>query len=226
MRLNLAASVLLVSLLVACSPSSPPDAGQGATKPPPRAGQPLNSVELAARIAKVRAAAVLGDDEAVRREMDAMQEDYRRSIKLADAGRPIDPEAARSAAKRVPGVHSVVWIDRSNLLALVDRNEQRSMATVDAICSELEALGDTLAVVVHLQSRVARSADELETINRNCQLTEGDRALFQTRRELDVVPKDIRAQHAAQKSIGADVRGSREKADEAARLIEASTPEM
>ncbi|AXK72196.1 hypothetical protein DWG18_07800 [Lysobacter sp. TY2-98] len=181
---------------------------------------------MAARVAKIRAHAVMGDQEGVRREADAMQDDLRRSMKLPDAGRPIDREAARVAAKRVPGVHSVVWVDRSNLLALVDHNEQRTMETVDAICRELDPLGDTLAVVVHLQSRVARTGDELETVSRNCQLAEGDRALLQERRQLDVLSPEIRAEHAAQQHGGQSGVASERKANDAARLIESSTPEM
>ncbi|GAB1595608.1 hypothetical protein PAGU2638_12870 [Lysobacter sp. PAGU 2638] len=181
---------------------------------------------MAARIATLRADAVMGNQDGVRREADAMQDDLRRSMKLPDAGRPIDREAARVAVKRVQGVHSVVWVDRSNLLVLVDGNEQRTMGTIDAICRELDPLGDTLAVVVHLQSRVARTGDELETVSRNCQLAEGDRALLQERRQLDVLSPEIRAEHAAQQHARGSSAVSKRKADEAARLIESSTPEM
>lgn len=223
---NLTASAMLVCLLAGCGATASSDASQAPAKPTPRAGQPLDSLELATRIAKVRAAAVLGDQATVRNEMGAVQEDFRRSIKLPDSARPIDREAARAAAKRVPGVHTAVWVDRSNLLALVNRNDQRSMATIDAICGELDPLGDTLAVVVHLQSREASNGDELETINRNCQLGEGDRALLQANRQLDVIPRDLRAQHSSQQPLVGDTAQTRRRAAEAARLIEASTPEM
>lgn len=223
---NLAASMMLACLLVGCGATSEPDASQAQAKRAPRAGQPMNSLEVAARIAKVRAASVLGDQATVREEMGAMQDDFRRSMKLPDSSRPIDREAARAAAKRVPGVDTAVWVDRANLLALVNRNDERSMATIDAICDELDSLGDTLAVVVHLQSREARNGDELETISRNCQLAEGDRALLQADRQLDVIPKDIRAQHASQQRLGDDAPTARRRADEAAKLIEATTPEM
>lgn len=219
------ASVVLAFLIAGCNASSEPEAVPAPTRAP-RAGRPMDSIEVAARIAKIRAASVLGDQDAVREEMEAMQDDIRRSMKLPDAGRPIDPERARAAAREVPGVHSAVWIDRQNLLALVDRNGQRSMATIDAICDRLEPLGDTLAVVVHLQSRAARTGEELETINRNCQLAEGDRALLQAKRELDVIPRHVRADHAAQQVLGEDASASRRRADEAVRLIEAGTPEM
>lgn len=223
MRIHAACAAISVALMGCGVERSPAEGG-----PPPRqlAGEPMDSVELAARFAKVRAAAVLGDQASVQREVGAIQDDFRRSIKLPDPGRPIDPEQARAAAKRAPGVHSAVWVDRQNLLVLVDRNRQRSMATVDAVCSQLDPLGDTLAVVVHVQSRVARTGDELETISRNCQLAEGDRAFAQRERELDVIPREVRAQHAAQQSLGDDEAASRRRAEEAARVIEASTPEM
>ncbi|WP_133478503.1 hypothetical protein [Cognatilysobacter segetis] len=61
---------------------------------------------------------------------------------------------------------------------------------------------------------------------RNCQLAEGDRALLQAKRELDVIPRHVRADHAAQQVLGEDASASRRRADEAVRLIEAGTPEM
>ena len=192
----------------------------------PRAGQPVSPVETALHLASVEAAALSGDQDAGRHQMGQMSNDMRRAMKLPDPSRPINPESARAAAKRVPGVHSVVWMDRTSLLALVDRNELRSMATIDAICGELDPLGDTLAVVVHLQSRVARTGAELETIHRNCQLPEGDRAFLQTVRQVDVIPPEIRAEHAAQQYLGEDAASTRRKADDAAKLLESSTPAM
>jgi dUTP pyrophosphatase len=109
-----------------------------------------------------------------------MQEDFRRSIKLPDPARRIDHEAARWAARQVPGVRSVVWVDQENLLAMVDRNDLRSQQTIDDICMQLEPLGDTLGVVVNLQSAVARTGDELEILSRNCQLAPGGRAVLPT----------------------------------------------
>lgn len=221
------AASLTLAILVGCSPAPQTSADPVGAAAPIRAGQPLDAVEVAARIAKVQAASLTGDQGAVRQEMEGFQDEFRRSMKLADPGRPIDPEGARVAAKRVAGVHSAVWIDRQNLLALVNHNEQRSMGTIDAICEELWPLGDTLGVVVHLQSRAARSGDELETINRNCQLAEGDRGFMQSNRELDVIPKSVRAEHVAQKAaLEEDARQSRQRSDEAVRLIEASTPQM
>jgi hypothetical protein len=208
---------LVLAALAACHEDAPA---------PARAGQPLNAAETALHLAKVRAAAMAGDQDAVQNEMGRMNDDIRRAMKLPDPSRPIDRDSARAAAKRVAGVHSVVWLDRTNLLALVDRNDLRSMGTIDAICRELDPLGDTLAVVVHLQSRVARSGDELETIHRNCQLAEGDRAMLQTVKNVDVIPPEVRAEHAGQQVLGRDAARTRRDADAAARLLESSTPTM
>lgn len=182
------------ALLSACTqaPSEPAPAQR-----PQQAGQPLDPVVVAARIAATRGAALTGNQAAVQQQMHALNEDLRRSMKLPDGTRPIEHEAARTAARSVPGVRSAVWIDRQNLLAMVDGADARSYDTIDRICLALEPLGDTLAVVVNLQNASARNGDELEILSRNCQLAPGDHALFQTKRQLDVVAPELRAQHRA-----------------------------
>ena len=104
-------------------------------------------------------------------------------------------------------------------------SEGRNQATIDAVCIALEPLGDTLAVVVHLQSAAARTGDELEVLSRNCQLAPGDRALFQQDRQLDVIPPEIRARHQAEKvRLEAKAGSQRQsKADEEALM---AIPEM
>ena len=152
-----AAALVVCFLLTACS--------RGAEAPqrkPEQAGQPLNPVKVAARIAATRAAAMTGNQQAVQANMHAFNEDFRKSLKLADPARRVDRESARAAAKHVDGVRSVAWVDNTNLLAIVSRNEARSYDTIDAICMELEPLGDTLGVVVHLQSGAALSGSELQ----------------------------------------------------------------
>ena len=160
-----------------------------------QAGQPLNSAEMAAKVAKLRVAALVGDQKAVQDEMKAINEDFRKSIKLADPAQAVDREKARQIAKQVNGVRSVVWLDRENLFAIVERNEQKTYSTIDAICIGLEPLGDTLGVVVNLQSGAAKNGDELEILSRNCQLEPGDRAFMQRNRKIDVVDPEIRKQH-------------------------------
>ena len=207
-------------LLVSCS--RPPASTQAAK--PQQAGQPVDPAVMAAKMAAIDAAALRGDQQGLRDGIHSATEDFRRSIKLADPGRRIDPELARVAAKSVSGVRSVVWLDRENLFAIVERNEQRSYDTIDAICLNLEPLGDTLSVVVNLQSGAARSGDELAILSRNCQLTPGDRALLQRTRNVDVIDPAIRAQHKANQSLRPAVDDK--TAAESLRIIEESTPDV
>ena len=161
---------------------------------PQPAGEPVSAARSVAHLAKIEAAAVAGDRQAVQEGVEAFSDDVRRSMRVPDITRPIDPETARAAAKRVPGVRSVVWLDRENLFAIVATNPARSHATIDAICRELDPLGDTLAVVVNLQSGAARTGDELEILSRNCHLAEGELAFLRQKRQVDVVAPEIRRQ--------------------------------
>ena len=192
MKRMFAAALMVTCLLTACTKNDDPPA-----RKPQQAGQPMDPVKVAARIAATRAASMTGDQQAVQANMHAMNEDFRKAIKLADPAQRVDRETARAAAKRVPGVRSVAWVDNTHLLAIVSHNEARTYNTIDAICMELEPLGDTLGVVVNLQSGAAISGSELEILSRNCQLAPGDEAMFQTKRQLNAVPADIRAQHRA-----------------------------
>ena len=126
-----------------------------------------------------------------------MSEDMRRAMKLADPARPINPEAARGIARAMPGVRSANWIDRSNLLVRVEGAHRRSHKTIDELCYQLEPLGDTLAVVVHVQDAAPVDRDGMDTLSRNCQLAEGDQAFMQRARTVDVLDAWIRAQHRA-----------------------------
>lgn len=157
----------------------------------------MDPVRTASHIAGARVAALTGDQAGVRRNVNAMSEDMRRAMKLPDPGRPIDREAARGIARAMPGVRSVAWIDRSNLLVRVEDAAYRSHATIDELCYQLEPLGDTLAVVVHLQNAAPRSRDGMDTLSRNCQLAEGDRSAFVRDRKVDVLDPGVRAQHRA-----------------------------
>ncbi|HWS40869.1 MAG TPA: hypothetical protein VN247_06230 [Arenimonas sp.] len=157
----------------------------------------MNQTELAGNLAKVRLAAITGDQKAVQENMHEINENFRKSIKLVDPARAVDREQARVLAKSIEGVRSAVWLDRENLFAIVERNEQKSYETIDAICMKLEPLGDTLGVVVNLQSGFATNGDELETLSRNCQLAPGDRAMLQKNRQIDVIPPEIREQQKA-----------------------------
>lgn len=160
----------------------------------------MSVVDTAANVAKARAGAVLGDTTMTRDAVDAMSADMLRSMRVPDPAKPIDRERARSAAKTIAGVRSVVWLDQRNLLAMVERNDLRSHSTIDAICLSLEPLGDTLGVTVNLQSAAARTSAELDTLVRNCQLAPGERALFERPRTTGDVDAAIREAHRANNS--------------------------
>lgn len=166
-RLGITALVLGTA---ACAPAEPQPAGQ-----------PVSAARSVAHLAKIEAAAAIGDQQAVKAGVEALGDDIRRSMRVPDIARRIDPETARAAAKRVPGVRSVVWLDRENLFAIVATNPARSHATIDAICRELDPLGDTLAVVVNLQSGAARTGDGLEILSGNCQMPEEGLAFIQVK---------------------------------------------
>lgn len=214
------ASCFVLGLSVVGYTQAPPET----PRKPQQAGQPLDPLTTAARMAAIRGGAMTGNQEVVRQQMEGFHDDFRRSIKLADATRKVDREATRTAARTVTGVRSVVWIDHENLLAIVEGNEQRSQATIDAICMQMEPLGDTLGVVVNLQSGAARNGDELEILSRNCQLAPGDRALLQSRRQVDVIAPQMRAQHLANNVLANP--SVAEDADAAVQVLEESTPEM
>lgn len=188
-----ACTVLL--LLAACTQPTTPETQQ--PHRPQQAGQPMSAVKTAGHIAAARVAALTGNQDAVRHNIEAMSEDMRRSMKLPDAARPINPEAARSTIRGLPGVRSVAWLDRSNLLVRVDRSELRSYQAIDEICYQLEPLGDTLAVVVHVQNAAPRSSEEMDTLSRNCQLAPGDRALLHRDRQVDVLDPAVRDHYRA-----------------------------
>lgn len=194
---------------------------------PQQAGEAMNPLVTAGHIAAVQGAAIIGDQEAMQRNMAAYGEEIRRSMKLADPTRRVDRESARSAAKRVDGVRSVVWLDHENLFAIVASNELRSYRTIDGICLELEPLGDTLGVVVNLQSGVARTGDELEILSRNCQLAPGKRALLQRERQVDVIAPEVRAEHGRnQATVDASGRDREAEAAEVLRILEATVKEI
>ena len=213
----------VLAVLCACT-ETPPEAAP--EQRPQQAGQPLDPVVTAARIAAARGAALTGNQAAVQQQMHALNEDFRRSMKLPDGARAIDHETARSAARSVPGVRSVVWIDRQNLLAMVDSADARSYDTIDRICLALEPLGDTLAVVINLQNAAARNGDELEILSRNCQLAPGDHALFQAKRQVDVVAPELRAQHRATQERMQEAQASKARDDRANAAALEAIPEM
>lgn len=201
--------------------------GQADQDPKPeQAGQSPSSLETAARVASIQGAALVGDQEAVRRNVEAMNEDFRKAIRLSDPARAVDREQARAVAREVPGVRSVVWLDRENLFVTVESAEARSYRTIDRICVMLEPLGDTLGVVVNLQNSAARDGDELEILSRNCQLASGERALLSREREIDVIDPEIRALHRANQALSNQSAEDLARQEESLRILERSTPSV
>ena len=186
----------------------------------------MDPLRTAGQMASVRGSALLGDQEGVQNGLMAMQEDFRKAIKLADPARRVDREEARAALQGMAGLASVVWLDHENLFVLVDRNDLRTQAIIDAVCLRLEELGDTLGVVVNVQSTAARTGEEQATLSRNCQLQPGDRAFLQRTRAIDVVPAHIRQQQQRAQAQ-ADARGDRSlQARESLEILMESTPEL
>lgn len=220
MAKGLLGTVACLLVLTGCAAERP------AERRPQQAGQPLDPIETAARMAAIRGAAITGDQAAVQRHMGAIQDDVRRSMRLPDPARRIDREAARAATASVPGVRSAVWVDRTNLIAMVADASLRSQRTIDDICLRLEPLGDTLGVVVHLQDTSATTGDGLMVLSRNCQLQPGQQAFAQRARQLDVVAADVRQhQRTLQASTVVDDERRRHR-EENMRLLQESTPEM
>ena len=215
--------VLLVVSLAGCVQQST----EKEERRPQQTGEPLDPLKTAGRFGAMQATALTGDQDGFKRNFESMHEDLMRSMRVPDATRRIDREAARTAVRGVAGIRSAGWIDHENLLVRVDSNDLRSQRTIDRVCMALEPLGDTLAVVIHLQSAAARSGDEMQTLSRNCQLQPGERAFMQRQRQMDVIPDDVRRQHrAAQQSMRSRDEGREARREETRRILEATTPEM
>lgn len=179
------------------------EAPEGNTAPtarrPPQAG-PTNLPVTAGALASVEAAGLTGDQRAMRGRVEAMHKDMMRSMHLAAPSRPIDHEAARAAVRPLQGVSSSVCIDCSNLLVMVGHGQYRSMDTIDRACLALEPLGGTLGVVVNVQDVTSTTSEGADTLSRNCQLGVGQRAMFQSKRQVDVLDSELRRVFQAQQS--------------------------
>ena len=181
-------ALCLPLLLAACRQDPPPPQPQWQLHPGTTQAQPTPADPTASD-----AAATI--DPIAQRQAEVLQHSLQQAARAPDPARRIPPEAARAAVRSVRGVRSAVWVDNENLLVLVDANAQRSHQMIEEICYQLEPLGDTLGVVVNLQSAAARNADELAILSRNCQLLPGQRAVAQPHRQLDALSPEVRAQY-------------------------------
>ncbi len=164
------------------------------------AGRGTNPLVTAGHLAGIEAAGLTGDQRAMRAHIEAIHRNTMRDMRLADPSRPIDHESARAAVRPLAGVKSSVWIDRSNMLVMVGGSQYRSMGTIDRICAALEPLGDTLSVVINLQDMLATTSEGADTLSRNCQLRAGERAMFQQKRQVDVLDPEVRRVFRAQQA--------------------------
>lgn len=211
---------LIGTIFAACSSPEPQRAGEA------------DPARMAVEVASMQIAAMSGDQEQVKRSFQAAHADLMRSMKVPDPTRRIDRETARATLRDMQSIRSVAWIDHENLLAIVATNEDRSLRTIDEVCTRLRPLGDTLGVVVNLQSAVATRPEDLDVLSRNCDLPSGERAFAQRNRQVGVVAPEIRAAHRAATAASLpdasqfDPAEARRRADEAMRVLEASTPEL
>ena len=183
---------VLALCAVACSPSGGHN-GTGATADShQQAGQPMSAANVARHVAAAHAAALIGDPRSAQANAAAIADDLRGSIKVPDAARLVPHEAARAAVRSLAGVRSSVWIDQSNLIVMVDGAQYRTLGMIDHVCDALAPLGDTLGVVVNLQNVAATSSHGADTLSRNCQLPVGQRALTQSKRQIDALDPALR----------------------------------
>ncbi len=217
-------ALLGVLLLAACAER--PASADASPPRPQQAGQPLDPLATAARMATIRGAAVMGDQDAVRRQMDAMTHDLQRAMRLPDPARRVPAEPARQLAAAVAGVSSAAWVDPANLLAMVDGAQYRDHATIDRICVALEPLGDTLWVTVHLQDRQARGGEDLDILSRNCQLPPGESAFGQHQRRMNMVEPAVRTAHRATTAKMRDAQARKAEDDRANAEALRNIPEM
>lgn len=196
------AGIILAMGLASCSKQENAAAPQ-VPHSSPQAG-PTDAQKMAGHLIAARAAAITGDQRALQQNAQAMADDMRRTMRVPDPARPINHESARAAVNALQGARAVAWLDNSNMLVMVGGKEYRNMGMIDRICTALEPLGDTLAVVINLQDATAKNSDDAATLSRNCQLPEGQHAFAQPKRQIDVVDPETRKAFRAQQHAGRD----------------------
>jgi hypothetical protein len=170
----------------------------GAADEQARQAQRVTPVPATRHVAAARVAAMMGDQKAVRQNVQEMTRDILHDAHVPDASRPINREAARAAIQPLAGVRSVVWIDHDNLLVMVGGAQYRNMDMVDRACDALAPLGDTMGVVVNVQDATATTSEAADAVSRNCQLPEGQRAFMQPKRRIEALDPEIRKAFKAQ----------------------------
>ena len=190
-RFGLIAVALGCAVVASCS-QTPQGNTATLTQRSPQAGQGTNPLVTAGHLVAIEAAGLSGNQRAVRGHVEAMHRNLMRDMRLADTSRPINHEAARATVRPLQGVRSSAWIDHSNLLVMVGGGRYRNMDTIDRVCDALAPLGDTLAVVVNVQDVMATTSEGADVLSRNCQLGAGERALLQSKRQMNVLDPEVR----------------------------------
>ncbi len=163
MNWRCAISLTMSALLAGCTQSSAPS-----VPPPAQPVQAVQQVDAVDSSTQTTAVDTTADRASIEADFKAMNDGFRKSIKLADPTRVVDRESARAAAALVDGVSVLTWVGNEKLLAIVSRNDARSVMTINAICSQLEPIGDTQGIVVSVQI-AAKSSGQRDVLSRDCQ---------------------------------------------------------
>lgn len=187
--------VVVAAVLAGCESPSNSTAAQHA------AGHTQTTpLSVARHVAGVRAAALTGNQQAMRDNVDGMAKGILHDAHIPDPSRPMPHEAARARVMQLQGVRSATWVDHDNLLVLVGGARYRDMAMVDQVCNALAPLGDTLGVVVNVQDVTATTSAGADAVSRDCQLPEGQRAFLQHRRQIEALDPAMRRAFEAQQA--------------------------
>ena len=189
---------VLIVLTFACAAGCQSQTDSAGAREQARQDQRVTPLSVAKHVAAARAAALMGDQKAVRQNVQGMANDMLHDAHIPDASRPINREAARAAVQPLAGVRSVVWIDHDNLLVMVGGAQYRNMDMVDRVCDALAPLGDTMGVVVNVQDVTATTSEGADAVSRNCQLPEGQRAFLQQKRQIEALDPATRKAFEAQ----------------------------
>jgi hypothetical protein len=199
------------------------DAGGGIAPGPPSEmpGLELDPARTAAQLERIRTGTRAGDQVSVQAGVDALAEDVRRSMRLAERGSMVHREAARARVQAMPGVRAVGWIDRTHLLVVVARDDLHVPPMIDGVCAALRASGDPAGLVVHLQSGQAVRATRAGLLSRECG-TNGAASP-----DAAAPPADDAAPHLVpEPAPPVDLEAHRRRNAESMRILEETTPEL
>lgn len=184
-----ALAVAMLTLAACRQPAaeSPPD-----KRKPQQAGQPVSAVDMARHVAAARVAAATGNSRQAEQHIKAMASDITRSARMADPMRPINPEAARAAARTIHGVRSAIWLDRANLVVIVAGAQYRSMDTIDEVCLPSNRSATRWPSSSTCRTSPPRRRMALTPCRATASLAKVNVLSMQQKRQVDVVSKELR----------------------------------